>query len=326
MTQNEAMPLVNVKLTLAYLAEQPIIHTEETIGNISKIKKMRVIYKGQPKSVPALSGNSFRGQLRDILADQLCASLSNQGRQKLKFSNNDVYGILYSGGALGEKRTSAQLIHSFSENLPSMRLMGAAFGNVMLPSKLAATHIIPCAEETHQVLQRMYENLETGLIPPVSEWPNANNLVFNDGPLTRKDDHRDLTRQRFAKPETVEPATGAENEERQGSQMIYYVECIPSGTWLLQQLYSKLPLDQLELGCLFDGLSAFLETPSLGGRSAAGYGQVQVKIQGFVGSEAINWPKEWPESVKKAVEAYRNYLIAKQDALLNTLTVTRENS
>lgn len=326
MTQNKAMPLVDVKLTLAYLAEQPIIHTEETIGNISKLKKMRVIYNGQPKSVPALSGNSFRGQLRDILADQLCASLSNQGRQKLKFGNNDVYGILYSGGALGEKSKSAGLIHDFSENLPSMRLMGAAFGNVMLPSKIAATHIVPCAKETQQILQSMYDNLATGLVPPASEWPNANNLIFNDGPLTRKDDRRDLTRQRFAKPETTAPMTETEDEERQRSQMIYYVECIPSGTWLLQQVYSKFPLDQLELGCLFDGLSAFLKAPTLGGRSAAGYGQVQLQIQGSVGDETVNWPQEWPEIVKAAMKSYRNYLTKEQTNLLNTLTVTREDS
>lgn len=326
MTQNEAMPLVNIKLTLAYLAEQPIIHTEETIGNISKLKKMRVIYNGQPKSVPALSGNSFRGQLRDILADQLCASLSNQGRQKLQFTNNDVYGILYSGGALGERSTSAELIHGFSENLPSMRLMGAAFGNVMLPSKIAATHIVPCAKETQQILQSMYENLETGLVPPASEWPNTNNLIFNDGPLTRKDDRRDLTRQRFAEPEATTPTPETEDEERQRSQMIYYVECIPSGTWLLQQLYSKFPLDQMELGCLFDGLSAFLQTPTLGGRSAAGYGQVQVKIQGSVGDESVSWPKAWSKTVQTAIESYQTHLQQKQNDLLQVLTVTREES
>lgn len=326
MPQNKEMSLVDVKLTLAYLAEQPIIHTEETIGNISKLKKMRVIYNGQPKAVPALSGNSFRGQLRDILADQLCASLSNQGAQKLKLSNNDVYSILYSGGALGERSTSAQLIHSFSENLPSMRLMGAAFGNVMLPSKLAATHIVPCAKETQQILQRMYTELKPDLVPPVSEWPNANNLIFNDGPLTRKDDRRDLTRQRFTELEAVAPTADAEEEERQRNQMIYYVECIPSGTWLLQQLYSKFPLDQSELGCLFDGLSAFLRTPTLGGRSAAGYGQVQVKIKGSVGAEEVNWPQEWPEMVQSAMKTYQDHLEQKREELLKVLTVTRENN
>lgn len=326
MTQHDNKPLVNIKLTLAYLAEQPIIHTEETIGNISKLKKMRVIYNGQPKSVPALSGNSFRGQLRDILADQLCASLSNQGGQRLRFDNNDVYGILYSGGALSEKSTSAELIHDFSENLPSMRLMGAAFGNVMLPSKIAATHIVPCAKETEQILQSMYENLETGSVPLVSEWPNANSLVFNDGPLTRKDDRRDITRQRFAEPESVTSTTVAEDEERQRSQMIYYVECIPAGTWLLQQIYSKLPLDEMEIGCLFDGLSAFLASPTIGGRSAAGYGQVQLKIQGTVGDETVSWPQEWPETVKTAIKSYQGYLKEKQDDLLQVLTVKREEN
>lgn len=325
MTVNETTPLVNVRLTLAYLAEQPIIHTEETIGNISKLKRMRVIYNGESKAVPALSGNSFRGQLRDILADQLCARLSNQGAQKLRFSNNDVYGILYSGGALGERSTSAKLIYDFSESLPSMRLMGAAFGNVMLPSKLAATHIVPCAQETQQVLQRMHASLPNGLVPPVSEWPNANNLVFNDGPLTRKDDRRDLTRQRFAEPETVAPASEIEDGERQRSQMIYYVECIPSGTWLLQQVYSKFPLDRLELGCLFDGLSAFLDVPTLGGRSAAGYGQVQVKIQGSVGKETVNWPQEWPETVQTAIKCYQGY-VKENSELLKVLTVKQENN
>lgn len=324
MAQNNATPLVDVKLTIAYLAEQPIIHTEETIGNISKLKKMRVIHNGQPKSVPALSGNSFRGQLRDILADQLCASLSNQGAQRLIFNNNDVYGILYSGGALGEKSTSKDLIGDFAEHIPSIRLMGAAFGNVMLPSKLAATHIIPCAQETQEILQGMYGTLDADLVPPPDEWPSARNLVFNDGPLIRKDDSRDLTRQRFASLEVDAKKDAKEkDEERQSDQMIYYVETIPPGTWLLQQLYSKFPLDRLELGGLFDGLSAFLRQPTLGGRSAAGYGQVRVKIQGHVGKDTIEWPGDWSDSISKAMTTYQKYLQEKQQTLLNTLTVKK---
>jgi hypothetical protein len=155
--------LVDVKLTFAYLAEQPIIHTEETIGNISKLKQMRVIYKGKPVSVPALSGNSFRGQLRDILADELCSCLSSRGEQRLRFNNNETYAILYSGGALSERSTSGDLLNDFVEYLPSMRLMGAAFGNVMLPSKLAMTHVVPCAEETQEILKACTIHLKTVL-------------------------------------------------------------------------------------------------------------------------------------------------------------------
>ena len=109
--------LYDLKLTIAYLAEQPIIHTEESIGNISKIKKLRVIHGGQPVAVPALSGNSFRGQFRDILADQLCSRLTENGK-KLRFENSEIYTILYSGGALGESSSSGELIKDFSRKSP----------------------------------------------------------------------------------------------------------------------------------------------------------------------------------------------------------------
>ena len=325
--------LVNVRLTLAYLAEQPIIHTEETIGNISKIKKMRVIYNGKSESVPALSGNSFRGQIRDIFADQLCFSLSDSGANPLTFKNNDAYGILYSGGALGEKNTGAGLLKDFQSHIPSVRLMGAAFGNVMLPSKIAATHIIPCAEQTQEILRTMYTSFDNGLVPTQDSWPKARDLIFNDGPLTRKDDARDLSRQRFAQPSSTpdtavtQNADAASYEEKQkGQQMIYYVECIPAGTWLLQQIYSKLPLDQLELGCLFDGLSMFLQQPSIGGRSAAGYGQVRVLIQGKVGTETVCWPVKWPKNITQAIEAYKAYLETKKTQILATLTAQKKQA
>ena len=318
--------LVDVKLTLAYLAEQPIMHTEETIGNISKLKQMRVIYKGKSVSVPALSGNSFRGQLRDILADGLCSCLSNQGEQKLRFENNETYTILYSGGALSEQSRSGGLLDDFAEHLPSIRLMGAAFGNIMLPSKLATTHVVPCAEETQEILKGVCAALEDGLVPACEEWPSARNLIFNAGPLTRKDDTKDLTRQRFVHldkdPQPNTQIDGDNDEERQDSQqMIYYVECIPAGTWLLQQLYSKFPLDELELGCLFNGLSVFLHQPTLGGRSSAGYGQVRVQISGTVGEGTVHCPTEWPETIKNAIQAYQKHLTENQRKILKTLKV-----
>lgn len=330
MTSATTPPLVNVQLTLAYLAEQPIIHTDETIGNISKLKKMRVIFNGKPESVPALSGNSFRGQLRDILADQLCSSLSDAGAAPLTFTNNDAYGILYSGGALGDNKKGADLIKTFQQHIPSIRLMGAAFGNVMLPSKLAATHIVPCAEQTRHIVQHMYNVFDPPLFSEEA-WPKARDLLFNDGPLTRKDDARDLTRQRFANPGNVALAASAsgdasEEERQKGQQMIYYVECIPAGTWLLQQIYSKLPLDQLELGCLFDGLGAFLDQPSIGGRSAAGYGQVRVTIRGTVGTESLSWPNKWPQKVSDAIKAYQDYLKNDEKDLLKALTAQKQKA
>jgi len=93
--------MYDLKVFALYQAKQPIIHTEETIGNISKIKKMRVIHDGKPVPVPALSGNSFRGQFRDILADQMFAILTAQGAKRVKLPP-DYYGVIYSGGVMKE--------------------------------------------------------------------------------------------------------------------------------------------------------------------------------------------------------------------------------
>ncbi len=306
--------LTDVNLTLAYLAEQPIIHTEETIGNISKIKKMRVLNGAQVGQVPALSGNSFRGQLRDILADRMFEVLSENGQQRITFANNEIYGAIYSGGALRDESRLAGTMAGVANALPMIRLMGAAFGNVMLPSKLAVTHITPCAQETREILATACNALGADLLPPVIGWPKARDLIFNDGPLTRKDDRRDPARQRFADPGGV-----PEGDKEQRQQMIYYVECISPGTWLLNQLYTKYPLDQLELGCLFDGLIAWLKSPSLGGRSAAGYGQVRVHIRGKA-NQAINRPEqEWPRDISDLVAKYQKYLQDNKQTLLEAM-------
>jgi hypothetical protein len=200
--------------------------------------------------------------------------------------------------------------------------MGAAFGNIMLPSKIAVTHIVPCAKETSVILKRMHEALGESL-PPIEQWTEARNLVFNDGPLTRKDDVRDMTRQRFVDLSSQTILTpNAEDEEKIRSQMIYYVECIPAGTWLLQQIYTQLPVDALELGAFFDGLNNFLKQPALGGRSAAGYGQVRVVLRGELGNESISYPGSWPARVTESITGYEEHIRNHKVEVLEALTAT----
>lgn len=298
--------MYTVQIYALYRALQPIIHTEETVGNISKIKKMRLLHNGRPVQVPALSGNSFRGQFRDLLADRMFAVLTNNGTQRLRLSP-DFYGILYSGGVMREGSQMGDVMKALADAIPALRLMGSAFGNVMLPSKLAVTHIVPYAAETIDLLQSVVEQLpDDGRAQLPQSPPGRNDLVFNDGPLTRKDDTRDLTKQRYVETE----ARLAGSEER--TQMIYYVECISPGTFLLQEIYSKYPLDRLELGCFFDGLEAFLQKPGLGGRSAAGYGQVEVWLQAQVNGDSFHLrsgqESSFPQSVREAIKEYRQYL------------------
>lgn len=312
--------MYNLKIYALYQARQPIIHTEDTIGNISKIKKMRVIHGGKPVSVPALSGNSFRGQFRDILADQMFAILTDEGTKRVKLRSKQ-YGILYSGGIMAENAGMGKQMKGWAEAIPMLRLMGSAFGNVMLPSKLAVTHIMPYTVETQEIVAMTVSGLSQDrrdLLP--AEPPKRGDLLFNDGPLTRKDDKKDLTKQRYAETEV----DLGEDEERDRSQMIYYVECIPPGAFLLQEMYSKYPLEELELGCFFDGLLSFLQEPSLGGRSAAGYGQVQTMYQVRLNDElpfdlASGSVINLPDVVNNAIEKYRGYVSEQKQPILDVL-------
>ena len=313
-----------LKIHALYRAKQPIIHTEETIGNISKIKKLRVIHNGKPVSVPALSGNSFRGQVRDILADQMFAILTENGTKRVKLPP-DHYGVLYSGGVMSEKSKMGAQMKDLADAIPMLRLMGSAFGNVMLPSKLAVTHIIPYAVETQAILNLTVNALSVEhreLLP--TEPPRRSDLLFNDGPLTRKDDTKDLTKQRYAETE----ADLTEDEKKTKRQMIYYVECIPPGTFLLQEMYSKYPLDDPELGCFFDGLLAFLREPSLGGRSVAGYGQVEVMYQVSLDDgepfAILSSPVgKLPAFITDTVSEYRQSIRTEGESVLSALGATR---
>ncbi len=314
----------NLKVYALYRAQQPIIHTEETIGNISKIKKMRVIHDGRPIPVPALSGNSFRGQFRDILADRMFDILTNSGANRVRISP-DYYGIIYSGGVMKEGSTAGAKMKAMADAIPMLRLMGSAFGNVMLPSKLAVTHIIPYAVETQSLLKHTVAKVpeEWRQLLPQNP-PGRSDLLFNDGPLTRKDDTKDLSKQRYVETEMEL----GQDEERTRRQMIYYVECIPAGTFLLQEMYSKYPLDDLELGCFFDGLLSFLKEPSLGGRSAAGYGQVEVWYQIHLDNESFQLvsggESSLPEPVQHAISQYRQEMEHKRETIFSLLRTPKE--
>lgn len=258
-----------------FQAEEPIIHTEESIGNISKIKRIKLLNEGRSVSLPALSGNSFRGQMRDLIADHFVEMLRDNGKKVCM--TPDIYSLIFSGGLMKEGSDISSKMNDLIQKVPLLSIWGSAFGNVMLPSKISVSHLIPLTEESQVILEerinkfknlgsmdshvlvKRLNNLEDNL--PMSE-----DITFEEGPLTRKDDSKNplLTKDISF--------NGTPSESKQ--QMIYHVECIACGTLLLQRIASKFPLSEIELGCLLDGLIEFSRFPAVGGRSAAGYGRV----------------------------------------------------
>lgn len=310
-------------------AKEPIIHTEESIGNVSKIKRMKIIDRGKPVSVPALSGNSFRGQLRDLIADHFVEMVRGDG-EKITMTP-DTYGVIFSGGAMKEGSDLGSKMENLMNAVPLLRVWGSAFGNVMLPSKIAVSHLIPLTKETRASLSDRLEKL-TGdhpLVKQLQEWsadpPEAADITYEEGPLTRKDD----TKNPYALEDVdlTERATDARPQ-----QMIYHVECIASGTLLLHRIGSKFPLSEVELGCLLDGLIAFAHVPTVGGRSSAGYGRVNFVYRLLLHPSSGAVEEHWLDAVSltalaengsgtlsQALKAYRDDVKKRAEEIRKTL-------
>jgi hypothetical protein len=263
--------LYHFQMVGLFEAKAPIIHTEETIGNVQRIKRIKVLDAGKPVLVPALSGNGFRGQLRDLIGDHFI-EMVQEDDQPIKMSPL-MYGVIFSGGVLKtELKALGDAMITLGNAVPLLRVLGSAFGNRMMPSKISVSHLVPLAQETESYLaDTLAEFPQTGhaLMEHLAEYrtnlPMVEELTFEEGPLTRKKDEENpiLTRNVELSGEAVK------------QQMIYHVECITGGTVMLQRVSSKFPLSEVELGCLLDGLCAFAHAPFVGGRGAAGYGRVE---------------------------------------------------
>jgi hypothetical protein len=263
--------LYNFQMLGLFETKAPVIHTEETIGNLARIKRMKILNAGEPVSVPALSGNSFRGQLRDLIGDHFIEMIQEDDNS-VEMSPL-VYGVIFSGGVLKDKyKTLGEHMESLMKAVPLLRLMGSAFGNRMMPSKISVSHLVPLAKGTEGYLEDTLSEFPVEGHDSVNRLakyrdnlPLVEELAFEEGPLTRKNDEENpvLTRN-----------VALEGEKVEKQQMIYHVECITGGTMMLQRVNSKFPVDEIELGCLLDGLRVFAKAPFIGGRSAAGYGRV----------------------------------------------------
>lgn len=308
-------------------AEEPIIHTEESIGNIAKIKRMKVMHDGRPISVPAISGNSFRGQMRDLIADAFVEKVrGNSEKVKMK---PDVYSVIFSGGVMKRGSDLSNRLEELLNAVPLLRVWGSAFGDIMMPSKISVSHLIPLTAETHTSLSSRLDKL-TGdhvlirqLLESLAHLPATDDITFEEGPLTRKNDLKN--------PLLLEDVELTETPDPKSPQMIYHVECIASGTLLLHRIGSKFPLSEIELGCLLDGLIAFARMPIVGGRSSAGYGRVnfvyRLLLQSSDGTTEdilldttkLLGLKEEDSTLAKALKAYSDNVAERAEEIRATL-------
>lgn len=233
-----------------YEAQAPISHgSDEDFGMEIRLRTLELTVRQDGdvyhEPVPVISGNSLRGQLRDLLAADFLERLSDddgpvQVRDKLS-------NALYAGGSLertaGAGKLNRRLIHNIRDNIPPLSLLGTAIEDQMIEGRVDVGQLLPVAMETNSFTGRDAEK----------SYSEFTDMTF----YTRQDDR-----------------VGGRQGDEDTQQMKYEVQVLIPGTRFHHDLTLRSGHTDLEAACLGHAFELFAERPVLGGMSSRGHGKV----------------------------------------------------
>ena len=218
----------------------PISHSMGTEGITSPLRRENFIIDNKVVQVPVISGNAIRGVLRRHGAKVLLELLGVEPSELPPMA----YHLLHDGGIIEEAvhiEPDVEFLRQVRKYIPLVSLFGGCVRQTPLSGKLIVNPAIPITQETERY---------TGVKTTVRLADIVHEVAF-----TRRDD-REM--RRLSSP----------------VQMLYLVECFAAGTEFIHSFILKTN-DPIELGSFHAALRSFNECPFLGGRSAAGLGQIE---------------------------------------------------
>lgn len=138
-----------------------ISHGSETLGTVSYLRREKMFLSDQTiEEVPIISGNAWRGILRDVAADLWWKTV---GEPKLTLP---VMHALWSGGALAKlsgPTLSGARLQELKNVCPVVGVFGTAGGGRIISGVLQVGKLIPiCVETAHLIPEKfLTENLPT---------------------------------------------------------------------------------------------------------------------------------------------------------------------
>ena len=239
-----------IEINMEMKLKSPLLHfSDEKMGTMQIARTMKYKVDNEFIDIPVLSGNAFRGQLRRIAMKDY---IENLEIDKEGISAK-LYYMLFVGGALtsgsrfleiGKKREMRQMC-------PPLSLFGTAIGDQIPEGKLKVTIFKPICRELND-----YNIKQSNL----SVYDMLEEIFY-----TRRDDLK-------SKDVNITDETKHDN----AVQMKYEAQGLSSGTELEGKLIIENSND-IEEACLKSIIDKFIEIPFIGGKSATGHGEVEVK-------------------------------------------------
>lgn len=272
-----------MKMRIKYKMLAPVSHIGETASTGSYFQT--VLTAGG--RVPVITGNSIRGQLRDIMAAHLLDTMSDGDILGVKVSK-DVFNILFSGGNInGAMKDDVEKAKNIRAHFPIISLLGGGLGDMIMSGKLICSFVYPVCTETESI---------TGIESDVS-WHS----LIDEMEFTRTDDGKD---DRLAK---YMQDAGEEKTAKASTQMRYSVQYMAAGTELVQDFIFLNGVTNLELGAFYAGVHKWFETPRLGGMAAKGFGLFDANLEG--GSITVtNGIVGTAPSIEEQIAAYEDFI------------------
>ncbi len=237
-----------------YEAQTPITHgSDEDFGMEQRLRTIEMAVRDDGdlyhEDIPVISGNSLRGQLRDLLAEDFLNRLSDDD-DPVEVGDT-LSNALWAGGSLertnGPGKLNRRMLNGIREHIPPLSLLGTAISDQMLESRLNMGMLTPIATETEAFTGR-----------------ESDHSVFefvDETFYTRMDDR-----------------VGGRQDDEDAQQMRYTVQILTPGTrfdhWMALE-----GADEVERACLGHAMELFAASPHVGGQKAVGHGEVSFEYE-----------------------------------------------
>jgi len=237
------------RFTGTYEAQTPISHgSDEDFGMEQRLRTIEMTVRENGdlyhEDIPVISGNSLRGQLRDLLAEDFLDRISTDD-DPVEVGDT-LSNALWAGGSLertaGPGKLNRRMLRGIREHVPPLSLLGTAISDQVVEGRLNMGMLTPIATETESYTGR-----------------ESDHSVFefvDETFYTRMDDR-----------------LGGRQGDEDAQQMKYTVQILTPGTrfdhWMALEGASE-----VERACLGHAMDLFAASPHVGGQKAIGHGEV----------------------------------------------------
>ncbi|MFV8161100.1 RAMP superfamily CRISPR-associated protein [Mycobacterium sp. 134] len=263
-----------------------IIHREDYASagsdTFTLFNREKFIHNGEPVKVPVISGNSFRGVLRRLGESLTAAALNYEGLLPVAAAH-----LLTNGGRLAKsaRPLTDEQERTLKDLVPQVAVFGGSASGRIMRGQLAVGKVNPEVAELSHILTRQTSEV----LPPVA-------LVLGAESFTHLDDHR----------RGVVPPSASDSDDESGPLGRYSVQTLVAGTRLQTWVRIEDATD-IQVSFFASVLAAFAEYGHLGGRVAAGHGQIATTISPEVRrghlTTGLDWAAQLAERRDEAIGA-----------------------